>query len=54
MRTRLGLDISQLFARSILAGQTFGKLEPYDNAYDAVSYTHLVSVTRCRWLPAAG
>lgn len=33
MRSRLGIDIAQIFARSILAGATFGDLKPYENAY---------------------
>ncbi|SEM63348.1 flagellar motor switch protein FliM [Pseudomonas sp. ok272] len=33
MRSRLGIDIAQIFARSILAGSTFGELKPYENAY---------------------
>ena len=33
MRNRLGIDIAQIFARSILAGATFGELKPYENAY---------------------
>lgn len=33
MRSRLGIDIAQIFARSILAGATFGELTPYENAY---------------------
>ncbi|MGE8497040.1 MAG: FliM/FliN family flagellar motor switch protein [Pseudomonas sp.] len=33
MRSRLGMDIAQIFARSILAGSTFGELTPYENAY---------------------
>ena len=41
MRTRLGIDISQLFARSILAGNTFGKLEPHDNTYDEAVWEYV-------------
>src|SRR5690606_25901876 len=41
MRTRLALDVTQLFARSILAGQTFGKLEPYDNTYEEAVWEYV-------------
>ncbi|VXC86525.1 conserved hypothetical protein [Pseudomonas sp. 8Z] len=41
MRTRLGMDVTQLFARSILAGSTFGKLETYDNAYDEAVWEYV-------------
>lgn len=30
MRNRLGLDLTYIFARSILAGETFGQLERYE------------------------
>jgi flagellar motor switch protein FliM len=42
LRSRLGMDISQLFARSVLAGQTFGKLEAHDNAYDQAQWEYIV------------
>ncbi|QMV63227.1 FliM/FliN family flagellar motor switch protein [Pseudomonas berkeleyensis] len=41
MRNRLGVDVTQLFARSILAGSTFGKLEPHDNAYDEAVWEYV-------------
>lgn len=41
MRTRLGIDVSQLFARTILAGETFGKLQPHDNAYDEAVWEYV-------------
>lgn len=44
MRTRLGLDVAQLFARSILAGQTFGKLEPYENAYEEAAWEYVAEL----------
>lgn len=44
MRTRLGLDVAQLFARSILAGQTFGKLESYENAYEEAAWEYVAEL----------
>lgn len=41
MRARLGMDVSQLFARSILAGETFGKLQTHDNAYDEAVWEYV-------------
>ena len=41
MRTRLGMDISQLFARSILAGATFGELTRHDNAYEEALWEYV-------------
>jgi flagellar motor switch protein FliM len=41
LRSRLGVDISQLFARSVLAGNTFGKLEHHDNAYDQAQWEYI-------------
>lgn len=49
LRQRLGLDIIQLFARSMLSGMTFGQLTSYENAFTEIvweyiaefRYTHL-------------
>lgn len=41
MRTRLGMEISQLFARSILAGATFGELTRHDNAYEEALWEYV-------------
>lgn len=41
MRTRLGKDIAQLFARSILGGATFGELNSYENAYDETQWEYV-------------
>jgi flagellar motor switch protein FliM len=41
LRGRLGVDITQLFARSVLAGNTFGKLENHDNAYDQAEWEYI-------------
>ena len=41
MRTRLGRDIVQLFARSILGGATFGELTSYENAYDETQWEYV-------------
>jgi flagellar motor switch protein FliM len=41
MRTRLGKDIVQLFARSILGGSTFGELSSYENAYDETQWEYI-------------
>ncbi len=41
MRTRLGSDIVQLFARSILSGMTFGKLTPLEKTYTEISWEYI-------------
>lgn len=41
MRSRLGIDIAQIFARSILAGATFGELNPYENAYEETVWEYI-------------
>ncbi|WXL25741.1 FliM/FliN family flagellar motor switch protein [Ectopseudomonas mendocina] len=41
LRSRLGVDICQLFARSVLSGNTFGKLETHDNAYDQAQWEYI-------------
>lgn len=41
MRSRLGIDIAQIFARSILAGATFGELKPYENAYAETRWEYI-------------
>lgn len=41
MRTRLGRDIAQLFARSILGGATLGELTCYENAYDETQWEYV-------------
>jgi flagellar motor switch protein FliM len=41
LRSRLGIDIAQIFARSILAGATFGELVPYENAYDETQWEYI-------------
>jgi flagellar motor switch protein FliM len=42
MRSRMGIDIAQLFARSILTGSTFGNLSDYDATYDVVEWEYIV------------
>lgn len=44
MRSRLGIDIAQIFARSILAGATFGVLAPYENAYDETVWEYVAEL----------
>ncbi|CDF83859.1 FliM/FliN family flagellar motor C-terminal domain-containing protein [Pseudomonas sp. QL9] len=41
MRKRLGVDVSQLFARSLLLGDTFGELSPHDNDYEIVQWEYV-------------
>lgn len=44
LRSRLGIDVTQIFARSILAGGTFGELTPYDNAYDETQWEYIAEL----------
>jgi len=41
MRNRLGMDITDIFARSILSGETFGKLDSYLNYYEETSWEYV-------------
>jgi flagellar motor switch protein FliM len=41
MRNRLGMDITDIFARSILSGETFGKLDSYRNDYEETSWEYV-------------
>ncbi|MFL9807263.1 FliM/FliN family flagellar motor C-terminal domain-containing protein [Stutzerimonas stutzeri] len=41
MRNRLGMDITDIFARSILSGGTFGKLDSYRNDYEETSWEYV-------------
>ncbi len=41
MRHRLGMDITDIFARSILSGETFGKLDSYRNDYEETSWEYV-------------
>ena len=41
MRNRLGMDITDIFARSILSGETFGKLDSYRNDYEKTSWEYV-------------
>lgn len=41
MRNRLGLDLTYIFARSILAGETFGQLEHYENDYEETTWEYV-------------
>ncbi|GAB6390385.1 FliM/FliN family flagellar motor switch protein [Stutzerimonas marianensis] len=41
MRHRLGLDLSYIFARSILSGETFGPLEQYENDYEEITWEYV-------------
>ncbi len=41
MRNRLGMDITDIFARSILSGETFGKLDSYRNDYKETSWEYV-------------
>jgi flagellar motor switch protein FliM len=41
MRNRLGLDLTYIFARALLAGGTFGELERYENDYEETSWEYV-------------
>lgn len=41
MRKRLGVDVTQIFARSLLLGHTFGELTAHDNDYELVQWEHV-------------
>ena len=41
MRNRLGMDITDIFARSILAGDNFGPLESYENDYEKTEWEYV-------------
>lgn len=45
MRSRIGIDIAQLFARSLLSGATFGNLSDYDATYDEIEWEYVVEFT---------
>jgi len=41
MRSRLGIDVAQIFARALLAGETFGDLQPWENAYEETQWEYV-------------
>lgn len=41
MRSRMGIDIAQLFARTVLAGSTFGNLSAHDSTYDEIQWEYI-------------
>jgi len=41
MRNRLGLDLTYIFARALLSGETFGELERYENDYEESSWEYV-------------
>lgn len=41
MRSRLGIDVAQIFARPLLAGETFGDLQPWENAYEETQWEYV-------------
>ena len=41
MRNRLGMDVTDIFARSILAGDSFGTLESYENDYEKTDWEYV-------------
>jgi flagellar motor switch protein FliM len=41
MRSRMGIDIAQLFARTILSGSTFGNLGVHDSTYDEIQWEYI-------------
>lgn len=44
LRARLGSDITQIFARSILGGATFGELKPHDNTYEETQWEYIAEL----------
>ena len=43
MRARLGHDVAQLFARSLLSGHSVGTLEPHDSTYDETVWEYVAT-----------
>lgn len=41
MRSRLGIDVAQIFARALLAGETFGDLKAWENAYEETQWEYI-------------
>lgn len=41
MRSRLGIDVAQIFAQALLSGETFGDLKAFDNAYEEVQWEYI-------------
>jgi len=41
MRSRLGIDVAQIFARALLAGETFGDLQPWETAYEETQWEYV-------------
>jgi len=41
MRSRLGIDVAQIFARALLGGETFGDLKPWENAYEECQWEYI-------------
>ena len=41
MRSRLGIDVAQIFARALLGGETFGDLQAWDNAYEETQWEYI-------------
>ncbi|EIK45713.1 surface presentation of antigens (SPOA) protein [Cellvibrio sp. BR] len=41
MRSRLGIDVAQIFAQALLAGETFGDLKAFDNAYEEIQWEYI-------------
>lgn len=41
MRSRLGIDVAQIFARALLAGETFGDLQAWENAYEETQWEYI-------------
>jgi flagellar motor switch protein FliM len=42
MRSRLGIDVAQIFVRALLAGETVGDLNAWENAYEEVQWEYMV------------
>src|SRR6187431_702513 len=41
MRSRLGIDVAQIFAQALLAGETFGDLKAWENAYEETQWEYI-------------
>ncbi|WP_271197589.1 FliM/FliN family flagellar motor C-terminal domain-containing protein [Pseudomonas turukhanskensis] len=45
MRNRLGIDVTQIFARALLSGSTLGNLTPHENDFDPAVWEYVAEFT---------
>lgn len=41
LQTRIGADVAQIFAKTLLSGETFGELEEHDDSYDQADWEYV-------------